>query len=94
MKHEIAMSSVSVSIVPDPMTVGFMNWRPMRELREAGLNLVNGVVGFTNGVIAIVFYLPVLILWFISFVLMSVVLVRVLTIVWKRLRPLYGFRAE
>jgi hypothetical protein len=90
MKHDIAMSSVNISIIRDGADRGFANWRPVRELRQAGWNCVDGLIGYVNAAIAVLFYLPILLLWLVTFTAVSVIVVRILKSVWKRLRPLYG----
>lgn len=90
MKHDIAMSSVDISIVRDGNERGFSNWRPIREMRQAGRNLVDGLIGYANAGIAVVFYLPILLLWLVSLAAISVIVVRILRRIWQYLRPLYG----
>jgi hypothetical protein len=90
MKHDIAMSSVDISIVRDGNERGFSNWRPIREMRQAGRNLIDGLIGYANAGIAVVFYLPILLLWLVSLAAISIIVVRILRRIWQYLRPLYG----
>jgi hypothetical protein len=90
MKGDIAMSSINVSIVRDGADRGISDWRPVREFKQAAWNFVDGAIGYVNAAIAVLFYLPILLLWLVTLAAVSVGVVRFLRSMWKRLRPLYG----
>jgi hypothetical protein len=90
LEHDIAMTSVTVSIRRDSAAARFYNWRPIRQVRESAADLVEGLAGVFNSLIAIAFYLPILVIWLCVFILGTVVIVRIGRLLWRRLRPLYG----
>jgi hypothetical protein len=90
LQHDIAMSVVRISIRRDSASARFYNWRPIRQIRESASSTVEGMIGVFNGVIAIFFYIPVLLLWLLVVLFASVVLVRFIRVIWNRMRPLYG----
>lgn len=90
LQHDIAMSSIKVTITRDSASARFYNWRPVREVRASAANAVDGTITVFNSVVAVVFYIPVLILWLLVFLAFTIVIVRIFKRIWRRLRPLYG----
>jgi hypothetical protein len=91
LQHDIAMSSIKVTITRDSATARFYNWRPVQEVRASAANAVEGTVTVFNSVVAVLFYIPVLVLWMLVFFGFTIVMIRILRRLWRRVRPLYGW---
>lgn len=59
---EMATISVELTAEADVKIFGVV-WNPMQEIKRALNDLIESLVQFANGVIAFVFFIPVLILW-------------------------------
>ena len=90
LEHDIAMSAVKVSIRRDSATARFYNWRPVQQIRESASSTVQGMISLFNGIVAMVFYIPVILLWLLVIAVVSIVIVRWIRFVWKRISPMYG----
>ena len=89
LQHDIAMSSIKVTITRDTASARFYNWRPVQEIRASAANAVEGTISVFNSVVAVLFYIPVLFLWMLVFFGFTIVMIRILRRVWRRVRPLY-----
>jgi hypothetical protein len=77
LEHDIEMSSVSVDLQrdADSRLLG-ISWRPWHQVKVSFRNGIQGVADYANSMIAFVFWLPTLLLWFATIALIVWIAVR------------------
>ncbi|MEX0930587.1 MAG: DUF4349 domain-containing protein [Candidatus Paceibacterota bacterium] len=77
LSRQTDMSTIRVSLVSEADVEIFgVTWSPIKEVKEGVRTLLNELVDFINFLIALVFFLPVLILWILLVLIVG-------TFVWK-----------
>lgn len=59
---EMVAIAVSARVQPSPESFG-VNWQPLRQLKLAGRYALEGLVQYASSMIALILYLPVVLLW-------------------------------
>lgn len=64
LKNQVNMSSIEVTLLAEKdIEVFGIRWQPLLVLKESLRAMLDGIAGYVNAIIAIFFYLPVLLLW-------------------------------
>ncbi|MDO8558681.1 MAG: DUF4349 domain-containing protein [bacterium] len=69
LSSQIAMSSITVSLTEEADVQLFgIRWRPLFALKQGFRNMLSGLTGYIDAMIAFLFVLPELVLWLMTFV--------------------------
>jgi hypothetical protein len=61
-QSEMAAITVSLRVQPKPEAFG-LNWQPLRRLKIAAHDALDGIADYASTITAVILYLPVLLLW-------------------------------
>lgn len=80
LSRQVDMSIIEVSLTAEAEVEVFgIRWRPLFVIKQSLRNMFSGLASFADLMIAFIFYLPVLILWFI-------VIVFIFAVIWRLFR--------
>jgi hypothetical protein len=67
LNRQVDMSTINVSLTAQADVQVFgIEWRPLFIAKQALRNLISGLTGYINFIIALIFFLPVLALWLVT----------------------------
>jgi len=77
--RQIEMSTITIYLTAEAeIEVLNLRWRPLYEIKKSLQNLLVGLQTYANIVIGFVFFLPVLLIWLLSFVLILWLLIKLI----------------
>jgi hypothetical protein len=83
--HDVQFSSLTLEVRPDSESrVLGIYWRPWYEIKSSFRNGVEGLISYANAMLALVFWLPAILMWGMTLVLGSVIGFRVLRWAFRR----------
>lgn len=85
---DMATISVDLKAVADVQVFG-LTWKPLIVVKQALRDMVAGFINYLETIIRMVFYIPVLLLWLATFLLVAWLLVLVLAFGYGILREIY-----
>lgn len=72
LNSQIDLSTITVNLTAEKEVQIFgLNWRPITVIKQAFRSLLNGLMGYANLIIAAIIFLPVIILWLITILLIA-----------------------
>ncbi|MCX6712425.1 MAG: DUF4349 domain-containing protein [Candidatus Vogelbacteria bacterium] len=72
LNSQVYLSTITVNLTAEKEVQIFgLNWRPITIVKQAVRSLLNGLVGYANLIISAVIFLPVVILWVITILLVA-----------------------
>lgn len=90
---QIDMSSLEISLHSEAeATVAGIHWRPLVQARIAVSEMLSGLADWFDSVVSFIIYLPVIILWLISILVLLVITVRVIRFFWRKFGPKINWR--
>jgi len=93
LKAQIDMSSLEISLRSEAeATVAGIRWRPLVQAKIAVSDMLSGLADWVDSVVAFFIYLPLIIVWLVSIVVLLIVTVRVVRFLWRRLGPKINWR--
>jgi hypothetical protein len=85
---QIEMSTLEIQLRAETdAAVAGIHWRPLRQAKIAASEMVTGLADWVDSVVAFFINLPLIAVWFLSIVVLVVVVVRVLRFFWRRFGP-------
>lgn len=85
---QIDLSSLEISMHSEAeATVAGIHWRPLVQARVAVNEMLSGLKDWVDSVVAFIIYLPLIIVWLISIVVLLIITVRVIRFLWRRFVP-------
>ncbi len=85
LSRQVDMSSIRITLsADDDIKVFGLRWKPLVVLKRAVRNMFLGLSGYIDAMIGIVFYLPVLILWFATIIFILIVIWRILKWIYRK----------
>jgi uncharacterized protein DUF4349 len=85
---QIEMSTLEIQLRAEAdAAVAGIHWRPLRQAKIAASEMVAGLADWVDSVVAFFINLPLIAVWFLSIVVLVVVVVRVLRFFWRRFGP-------
>ncbi len=83
--HQVDMSTLTVNLVAQAEArVWGVEWRPLLNARRSFRDLLQGLADYADSVVAIVIYLPLILLWAATILFLTVLAWKVLRWVWRR----------
>lgn len=90
---QIDLSSLEISLHSEAeATVAGIHWRPLVQAKIAVNDMVSGLTDWVDSVVAFFIYLPLIIVWLVSIVVLLVITVRVIRFLWRKLGPKINWR--
>jgi hypothetical protein len=72
--RDVAMSAITIEIAPDAESrVAGIYWRPWSKIRHSFRDGIQEVVEYANSMIALIFILPAIVLWFVTVLVFLVI---------------------
>ena len=85
---QIEMSTLEIELRAEAdAAVAGIHWRPLPQAKIAASEMVVGLADWVDSVVAFFINLPLIAVWFLSIVVLVVVVVRVLRFFWRRFGP-------
>jgi uncharacterized protein DUF4349 len=85
---QIDMSTLEIQLRAEAdAVVAGIHWRPLRQAKIAASEMVAGLADWVDSVVAFFINLPLIVVWFLSILVLLVVVVRVLRFFWRRFGP-------
>lgn len=85
LSRQVEMSTVSVSLTSEAdITVFGIRWRPLFVLKQSFRNMLKGLAGYIDAMIAFIFFLPRLILWLATLTFFSIIGWRIFRWIWRK----------
>lgn len=85
LSRQVEMSTISVSLTSEAdITVFGIRWRPLFILKQSFRNMLRGLAGYIDAMIAFIFFLPRLILWSATIVFFSIIGWRIFHWIWRK----------
>jgi hypothetical protein len=85
---QIEMSTLEIELRAEAdAAVAGIHWRPLRQAKIAASEMVVGLADWVDSVVAFFINLPLIAVWFLSIVVLVVVVVRVVRFLWRRFGP-------
>jgi len=90
---QIDLSSLQISLHSESeATVAGIHWRPLVQAKIAISDMLSGLTDWVDSVVAFIIYLPLIVVWLISIVVLLVITVRVVRFLWRRFGPKINWR--
>lgn len=90
---QIEMSSLEVTLRSEAdATVAGIRWRPLRQAKIAVSDMLSGLADWADSVVAFFIYLPLILLWIFSVLVLLVIAWRLLKFLWRRFGPKVNWR--
>lgn len=75
LNSQIDLSSITINLTAEKEVQIFgINWRPITVIKQAVRSLLNGLMSYANLIIAAIIFLPVIILWIVTILLVAWIL--------------------
>ncbi len=85
LSRQVEMSTISVSLTSEAdITVLGIRWRPLFVLKQSFRNMLKGLAGYIDAVIAFIFFLPRLILWLATIIFFAILGWRIFRWIWRK----------
>jgi len=85
--RQVEMSTITTYLTAEAEVEIFgIRWRPLYEIKKSFRNMLEGLQNYTNTAIAFIMYLPVLLLWIVSILLIVWVIVKIFLWLIRRFR--------
>jgi hypothetical protein len=93
LRTQIDLSSLEISLHSEAdATVAGIHWRPLVQAKIATNDMLSGLTDWVDSVVAFIIYLPLIIVWLVSIVVLLVITVRVIRFLWRKLGPKINWR--
>jgi len=87
LNRQVDMSTITTYLTAEAEVEVFgLRWRPLYEMKKSFRNLLEGLQTYVNAAISFIFYLPVLLLWILSIVIIVWVVVKIIKWIAKKNR--------
>jgi hypothetical protein len=90
--NQIDLSSLEISLHAEAEATAGIHWRPLVQAKIAVNDMLSGLTDWVDSVVAFIIYLPLIIVWLISVVVLLVITVRVVRFPWRKLKPKIRWR--
>ncbi len=85
LSHQVDMSTLTINLVAQAEArVWGLEWRPLANARRAVRGLLAGLADYADSMVALLLYLPLILLWIATVVFFAVIAWKLLRWVWKR----------
>jgi len=85
LSKRVEMATITVALRPDlPIVERAFRWHPLQVLKESFYDGLEGMAGYADTMVAILFRLPVILLWLATWVLAGSIVWRLVRWVWRR----------
>lgn len=90
---QIEMSSLEITLRSEAdTTVLGIHWRPIRQAKIAVSDMLSGLADWADSVVAFFIYLPLILLWIFSILVLLVIAWRLLRFLWRKFGPKVSWR--
>jgi hypothetical protein len=90
---QIDMSSLEVTLRSEAeAAVAGIHWRPLRQAKIAVSDMLSGLADWADSFVAFFIYLPLIVLWLLSVVVLLVISWRVPRFLWRKFGPKISWR--
>jgi uncharacterized coiled-coil protein SlyX len=85
LSQQVDMSTISVSLTSESEVKIFgLYWRPLANLKQSLRKMFEGLTGYVDSLVKLVFALPVMLLWLVTAAVIAFLGWKVLRFVWKK----------
>jgi hypothetical protein len=85
LSRQIDMSTIQIRLAADDDVKVFgLRWRPLIVLKRSFKSMLSGLTDYVDAMIGIVFYIPVIILWFATIIFILIIIWRILKWIYRR----------
>ncbi len=95
LNDQIDLSTITVNLTAEKeVQIWGLNWRPITVVKQAVRSLLNGLVSYVNIIIAVAIYLPVILVWVITFLVVAWIFWTVVKWLKNRTKPTIKKKAK
>jgi len=85
LSRQVDMSTITVSLTAEAdIEIFGITWRPLFVIKQAFRDMLTGLTGYINVMIAFIFRLPVILLWLATILVVLIIGWRVLRKIWRK----------